>query len=107
MECVSSQSVDCFHRAAAPCFAISRRRSGTGDPSSTISPVSTFMTWTALPTTSAGRFSPLGPLGIGLPFVQGGELGGAVGAAGEVVDDLDVLDAGCLHPAAGRERNVG
>jgi hypothetical protein len=27
------------------------------------SPVSTRMTWTALPITSAGRFSPLGPLG--------------------------------------------
>src|SRR5215217_1985416 len=31
--------------------------------SSLISPVATRMTWTALPITSAGRFSPLGPRG--------------------------------------------
>ena len=30
---------------------------------SSISPVAIRMTWTALPITSAGRFSPLGPLG--------------------------------------------
>jgi hypothetical protein len=32
-------------------------------PVSSISPVAIRMTWTALPITSAGRFSPLGPLG--------------------------------------------
>jgi hypothetical protein len=31
---------------------------------SEISPVAIRMTWTALPITSAGRFSPLGPRGI-------------------------------------------
>jgi len=35
---------------------------------SSISPVAIFMTWIALPITSAGRFSPLGPLGIYPPF---------------------------------------
>ena len=30
------------------------------------SPVAIRMTWTALPITSAGRFSPLGPLGMGV-----------------------------------------
>ena len=33
------------------------------------SPVAIRMTFTALPITSAGRFSPLGPLGIKLPPV--------------------------------------
>jgi hypothetical protein len=72
-----------FHRAAAAFLAIFFRSSperlsarafaparpdrmrpdfGTG---SSISPVAMRMTWTALPITSAGRFSPLGPRGIG------------------------------------------
>jgi hypothetical protein len=32
-----------------------------------MSPVAIRMTWTALPITSAGRFSPLGPRGMGTP----------------------------------------
>src|ERR1700737_968211 len=78
-------------RFLAAFFAISARRSGVmllaratppflpsafaagSLPSSgivsSISPVSTRMTRTALPITSAGRFSPLGPLGMArLPY---------------------------------------
>ena len=40
-----------------------RRPSGDGTLS-LISPIAIRMTWTALPITSAGRRSPLGPLGI-------------------------------------------
>jgi hypothetical protein len=70
------------HRPLAAFWAIWRRRSGVSflaretpplRPSaaadsclrlSEISPVAIRMTWTALPMTSAGRFSPLGPRGI-------------------------------------------
>jgi hypothetical protein len=38
--------------------------------SSSISPVAIFITLTAAPITSAGRFSPLGPLGIGLVLAR-------------------------------------
>ena len=37
---------------------------GVGRGASSISPVAIFATWTAQPTTSAGRFWPCGPLGI-------------------------------------------
>src|SRR5580704_10116989 len=55
-----------FLALAAPPFLPSAFAAGSLPSSgivSSISPVSTRMTWTALPITSAGRFSPLGPLG--------------------------------------------
>jgi hypothetical protein len=50
-------------RAFAPAFPLRTLPDFTCTVS-TISPVAIRMTWTALPITSAGRFSPLGPLGI-------------------------------------------
>ena len=83
-----------FHRFVAAAFAISVRRSGvialaraapplapsafaagslpSSIVSSSISPVAICMTRTALPMTSAGRFWPLGPVGMRFirPFEQ-------------------------------------
>ena len=73
-----------FQRASAACLAISERRSGVNvlarafppfnppfrvadGSGSSISPVAIFITWTAHPTTSAGRLSPLGPRGMPIP----------------------------------------
>jgi hypothetical protein len=38
--------------------------------SSVFSPVAIRITWTALPITSAGHFSPRGPLGIGMHLIE-------------------------------------
>ena len=54
-------SADALCRAVAPLRAYSFPGSAF---MSSISPVAIRMIWTALPITSAGRFSPLGPRGI-------------------------------------------
>jgi hypothetical protein len=47
-----------------PSEAATSARESAPSSFGTVSPVSTRMTWTALPITSAGRFSPFGPVGM-------------------------------------------
>jgi hypothetical protein len=62
----------CFDKLAARAFPPLRPSSaaadfnGSGSISSGISPVAIFMTLTAVPITSAGRFSPFGPFRMAL-----------------------------------------
>jgi hypothetical protein len=47
-----------------PSEAATSARESAPSSFGSVSPVSTRMTWTALPITSAGRFSPFGPVGM-------------------------------------------
>jgi AhpD family alkylhydroperoxidase len=63
-DCISYHVHDAMKARASPALPLATAAASFGLIFSSISPVAIRMTWTALPITSAGRFSPLGPRAI-------------------------------------------
>jgi hypothetical protein len=60
----SARFAGAFQQPAKQAWRIDDQRAVSRGVLAVISPVAIRMTWMALPITSAGRFSPFGPLGI-------------------------------------------